>query len=150
MTEIMWVRSHVERLLQDELNVCRAQIDSDDDYPFRRGTAACWVSVFESAGGPMVRVWSHAVIGVKPTVALLREVNEIQQRCLSTAIYWAGGQVVVSQTISPIGLTRPVLAQAMSAVGSVADDVGTLIAATFGGATPYPVEDSESEDEEAA
>ena len=40
MTELLWVRSHVERLLQDEWDACRVAADDDGDYPFRRGTAA--------------------------------------------------------------------------------------------------------------
>lgn len=48
------------------------------------------------------------------------------------------GVVVVSQTISPYGLTGPVLAQALKAVGGLADDIGLLLAGMFNGATPYP------------
>ena len=42
------------------------------------------------------------------------------------------------------------LAQALQAVGAVADDIGVLLASMFGGWTPFPVEESTSEDEEAA
>src|SRR5438876_1766786 len=38
MTELMWIRSHVEVLLQREWDVCRVVPDADGDYPFRRGT----------------------------------------------------------------------------------------------------------------
>jgi hypothetical protein len=46
----------------------------------------------------------------------------------------------VSQTVSAVDLTLPVLAQAVDAVGVVANDIGPLMAGMFGGVTPYPVE----------
>jgi hypothetical protein len=137
MSELMWIRSHVERLLQDEWQACRVEADCDGDYPFREGTAACWVSVMDTEP-IMVRVFAHAATGVKSSLKLLSELNAIQWRALSASISLRGGTVVVEQTISPIGLTQPVLAQAMRAVGGVADDIGLLLAGMFNGATPYP------------
>ena len=139
MSDYQWIRSHVERLLQDEWDTCRVAQDDDGDYPFRAGTAACWVSVLHS-DPIMVRVFAHAAFGVKPTLKLFTELNEIQRTSLSTNIAYGSGVVMVSQTVSPIGLTGPVLAQAMSAVAHTAEDIGTLVAAVFGGSTPFPVE----------
>jgi hypothetical protein len=121
MSQLMWIRSHVELLLQREWDVCRVLSDEDGDFPYRHGTAACYVSVLD-VDPPMVRVFAHAAYGLKRDV------------------------VVVSQTVSPIGLTQPVLAQAMDAVGSVADDIGTLLAAMFDGATPFKHEIPDSEE----
>jgi hypothetical protein len=88
----------------------------------------------------MVRVAASAATGLRATAALLRELNEIQLRALSASVCWHDGSVIVFQTLSPVGLTRPVLAQAIDAVSGVANDVGTLVAGMFGGATPYPAE----------
>jgi type III secretion system-like peptide-binding chaperone len=137
MSEQLWIRSHVERLLQSEWNACRVLVDDDGDYPFRLGTAACWVRVVDE-NPIMVRVFAHAALDVKPSLKLFHELNSIQQRTLSAAAFWQDGTVMVSQTISPIGLTAPVLAQAMKAVGGVADDVGLLLAGVYGGRTPHP------------
>jgi hypothetical protein len=137
MTEALWIRSHVERLLQSEWDACRVPTDCDGDYPFRVGTAACWVRVTDGQP-PMVRVFAHAVSGVKPSMKLLTELNAIQQRTLTAALELQDTTVVVKQTLSPIGLTKPVLAQALRAVGAVADDVGVLLAGMYGGATPFP------------
>ncbi|HEV7192538.1 MAG TPA: hypothetical protein VGN35_04960 [Jatrophihabitantaceae bacterium] len=136
MTEAQWIRSHVERLLQAEWDTCRVIEDDDGDYPFRGETSACWVSIVDSTP-VMVRVFAHAAHGIKPSAKVYAELNDIQSRALSAAVSWSGGVVLVTQTISPIGLTQPVLAQAMRAVMGVADDVGTLIASSFGGSTPY-------------
>lgn len=145
-----WVRSHVERLLQDEWNCCRVEHDGDGDYPFRSGTAACWVSILATDDVPYVRVFAHAAHSIKPTAAMFRELNDIQLRTTSCSIMWASGEVIVSQTISPIGLTGPVLAQAINAVGGVAADIGLLLALTFNGGTPYPADAEVPHDEQAS
>lgn len=137
MSELMWIRSHVERLLQDEWGTAQIVADEDGDYPYREGTAACWVSVMATEP-VMVRVFAHAAIGLKSSLKLLSELNAIQWRALSASISLRGGIAVVEQTISPINLTGPVLGQAMRAVGGVADDIGMLLAAMFNGSTPYP------------
>lgn len=146
MTENLWVRSHVERLLQDEWDACRVSMDEDGDYHFRHGTAVCWVTIMETDDVPFVRVFAHAAHSIKPTVAMFRELNDIQLRCSTVAVAWVAGRVMVSQTISPIGLTGAVLSQALKAVAGVADDIGLLIAGMFNGETPYPAEAPESED----
>lgn len=144
MTEHMWVRSHVERLLQDEWNVCRAKADPDGDYPWRAGTAACYVRVLGDPE-PYVQVFAHAALDVKKSAKLLDELNQIQQRALSAAVRWDHGTVIVSQTLVPIGMDQTVLAQAMCAVSEVASDVGPMIAAVYGGETPFPVRSEGSE-----
>lgn len=145
MSERLWIRSHVEILLQREWDVCRVLTDSDGDYPFRHGTAACYVSVLET-DEPLVRVFAHAAFGLKPSLKVLRELNDMQRRSLTARVELRSDVVVVSQTVSAVGLTQPVLAQAMHAVASLADDTGTLLAAMFDGRTPFDAEVPDSED----
>jgi hypothetical protein len=83
----------------------------------------------------MVRVFAHAATGVRQTFKLLRELNEIQLSARSASIAVAGDVVIVWQTLSPIGLSGPVLRQALTAVGGVADSVGMLVASVFDGQT---------------
>lgn len=135
MSERLWITSHVERLLQDEWGIAELTRDADGDYPFRGERAAGWVQVTKTEP-PMVRVFSYAAVGIKPSLAVLREINDIQCRTLTAQVRWQDGMIVVEQTISPIGLTRPVLTQALQAVMGVADDVGVLFAQLFGGSTP--------------
>ena len=138
MTELMWVRSHVERLLAREWGVCRVETDRDGDFPFRSGTAAGWVSVLE--GPPhLVRVMAHAVYGVRASPALYRELNELNVRALTASALLIDDIVVVQQTLSPVGMTAHTLQQAIASVGWMADDVGTLLAAMFDGSPPHPV-----------
>ncbi len=139
MSELVWIRSHVERLLEDEWGLCRVAADADHDYFYRVGTAACWVSIMDT-DPVMVRVFGHAATGLKRSLKLLTELNDIERRALSVSIVFEHGAVVVAQTLSPYGITQPVLAQALRAVGGVADDIGLLLAGMFGGRTPFPVE----------
>lgn len=139
MTERMWIESHVERLLADEWGLCRVESDADGDFFYRTGAAACWVSVMGTAP-IMVRVFAHAATGLKPSLKLFSELNDIERRALSVSVVLEHDTVVVSQTLSPILLSAPVLAQALTAVGGVADDIGLLLAGMFGGETPFPAE----------
>lgn len=145
MSELMWIRSHVEALLQREWDVCRVVADDDGDYPFRRGTAACYVAVLD-AEPIMVRVFAHAAFGLRPTLKVLRELSEIQRRSLTARVELRHDVVVVSQTVSPVGLTQPVLAQAMNEVATVADGIGPLVAVMFDGRTPFPAQVPHSEE----
>jgi len=138
-----WVRSHVERLLQDEWDTCRVRSDSDGDYFFRAGTAACWVQVM--ADPEYVRVFAHAACGVKPSAKLLTELNQIQARATTVAVFVSGEIVIVQQTLIAHGLNRHTLRQALLAVSTVADDIGQLVAGMFDGQTPFTAEASVDE-----
>jgi hypothetical protein len=145
MTELMWIRSHVERLLQQEWGADEVCADGDADYPFRCGTAMAWVRVIETEP-TMVQVFAHAAGGMRPSLKLLRELNDIELRTLSSSVTLQGSVVLVSQTISPVGLTQPVLAQALRAVSGVADDIGLLLAGMFNGSTPFAADEVHSEE----
>lgn len=139
MAELMWIRSHVELLLAEEWGVCRLTADDDGDWFFRAGTAAGWVSVMDTAP-IMVRVFAHATRGLKPSLKLFTELNEIERCALSASVVLEHDTVVVSQTISPVGLSARVLQQALMSVGGVAGDIGVLLAGMYGGSTPFPAE----------
>jgi hypothetical protein len=139
MSELMWIRSHVRQLLAEEWGTCCVGVDPDGDVPFRRGTAAGWVSVLDSAPA-MVRVFAHAAYGVRSSAKLLRQLNDVQRGSLSARVEFSSGVVLVSQTVNPVGLTGPVLGQAVEAVGGLADEIGCLVAALYDGATPFDAE----------
>ena len=143
MGEMKLVRSHVERCLQEVWDVCRVKTDPDGDYPFSHGTAACFVRI--ERGDPiLVRVFAYAVVGVNRSAKLLTELNDIAGRCRTVSLIWSDDAVIVSQVMHLKGLKRSTLAQACDAVGSVADDIGTMIAAVYGGSTPLGNDDAEA------
>ncbi|OMB89903.1 hypothetical protein A5746_21695 [Mycolicibacterium conceptionense] len=135
MSDIDLARSHVERCLQDLWDVHHVQTDDDGDYPYRRGTAACWISLDEH-DPPIVKAIACAAVGVKKSAKLLGELNEINSRCRTSHVYWSGGSVIVEQSMLAHAVDRRALAHAGQSVASVANDIGTMIATMFGGQTP--------------
>jgi len=73
-----WFRVYVERLLMEQFDTTSLVKDGDGDVPFSKGTSACFVTVEDRPLG--VRVWGMAATGIRPTAAVLREVNELNQR----------------------------------------------------------------------
>lgn len=149
--EVM-LRSHVERCLQDIWDTRELITDADDDYPFRFGTAACWVSLFDGPNSG-VRVFAHAAHGLKSSAKLLREVNELNVQSRWARLALNDGTVRVSAELHWSAVDRLALEHALRAVGQVSDDVGSLLATVFGGSTPFPPEIDErcqSSDDDAA
>ena len=134
------LRSHVERCLQDIWDVHDLVIDDDGDYPYRHGTAMCWVSPF-AGPVPGVRVFAHAAQQLKPSAKLLREVNDLNVRSVWARVAFQSGVVRVSAELHWAAVDRLALEQAARAVGEVADDIGALLATVYGGHTPFPAEE---------
>ena len=78
-----------------------------------------------------------ATTGVSRSARLLAEINQVNSRSRSSWVTWAAGQVLVSQALTGESVTAQALDQASGAVVRVASDVGGMIAAVFGGATPF-------------
>lgn len=136
MHEIEWFRSHVEKLLRDGWEQCQIEVDEDGDFPFRFGTAACFVRVV--AGPPLaVRVVATAATGVRRSAKLLTELNELNAHARSVTTYWCSGAVLVEKTLDATAVNDDTLLRACGEVGAAADSVGTLIAGVFDGATPF-------------
>jgi Putative bacterial sensory transduction regulator len=146
------LRSHVERCLQDVWEQHELIIDGDGDYPYRWGTAACWVAV-QSGPSMAVRVFAHAAHGLKRTAKLLTEINEVNARSRWARVFWDHGRVIVAAELPWTAIDRPALDQFMRSVGTVADDIGAMLAAVYGGQTPLPPEldpQTQSNGEDAA
>ena len=148
MNEITWLRSHVERCLEDHWGVHPLIVDDDGDYPFRCGTARCYVSI-NCADPAFIRVWAFAARVPRRSLKLLSELNDINERARSVNVYWNGDSVIVEQAIHADGVTKETLGQACRAVGGVSADIGMLLAVMFGGETPFPALDTEDQEEES-
>lgn len=142
MDTMTMLRSHVERVLQGEWEVPEVACDEDGDYPFRAGTAQCWVSVLPPVGnGPAsVRVFGYAAEGLKPSARLLRELNEINAASRWCRVYLRGGRVVVSRDLDLAATDDLSVVWACRCVADVASDIGAVLATVYGGTTPHPAE----------
>lgn len=137
---LVMLRSHVERCLQDIWECAELITDADADYPYRYGTAACWVSILDGPE-PGVRVFAHAANGLRPSAKLAREVNEVNDNALWVKVVLAGQLVAVSTALHWSAVDRIALELAVRQVGAVADDVGVLLAGVYGGHTPFPADE---------
>ncbi len=72
--------SHVDGCLQDIWEQHELHTDDDGDWPYRWGTAACWVRLVLDQAQSCVRVFAHAAHGVKGNAAVLRELNHLNGR----------------------------------------------------------------------
>ncbi len=148
ITEML--RSHVEQTLQGIWEQSDLIADEDGDYPFRSKTAVCWVRV---VGGeqPAVRVFAQAACGVPESKNMFRELAELNSCSRWAKISWACGVVAVDQSIHWLSIDRDALERALDAVAVVSDDIGPMIAAIYGGETPFPLDtEAASSDEDAA
>ena len=147
VTELL--RSHVELALRSIWEQSELVVDDDGDYPFRSKTAACWVRV---VGGeqPAVRVFAQAATDVPDGKKMFRELVELNSCSRWAKISWAHGMVVVDQAIHWLSVDRASLERAMESVMVVSDDIGPMIAAIYGGETPFPLDVEASSDEDAA
>lgn len=147
--ELNWLRTYVVQSMEDAFGE-RPEVDDDGDVAIRQGTAACYVSCHDG-GFPVVRVWAIAATGLRPQGKLLREINDVNARSQTAHVYFANGLVYVEQTLHAYGVNQETVSQAFLAVAGVANSIGSLMAMTFGGDTPFPadVEDVDAHDEAA-
>lgn len=129
------VRSHVERCLQDIWDVRVPEADEEGDFPFRTKSCTGWVRL-EPQQPVLVRVFVHAAYEVKPSAALLREINAINARSRLATVSWLAGVVGVHSALPAETLDRATLRLVLDMVSCVADDISELIAAVFGGHAP--------------
>lgn len=142
MNEETCFRAYVEKLLKEIWEQQDITADSDGDYPSRYDSAAVWVRI--EPGEPMaVRVFAHAAHGVKKSAKLLAELNEVTSRSRFTRLVWSGGLIAVDYCLPATAVDAGTLAGAYHVVGSQAAEIGGMVAAVYGGATPFDADTGE-------
>jgi hypothetical protein len=131
----MFVRSHVERCLQEVFETCHVLQDDDGDYPFVCGTSACFVRVAHD--GHDVHVVAIAADKLRSSCKLLTEINEINLSLRAARVQLAVRQLQVVQALPAIACTPDTLRLALDGVRSIAGDIGPMIAAVFDGVVPF-------------
>ena len=144
MEQIAWLRSHVERCMQMVWDDADLETDGDGDYGFRSDSCLGWIRISEQR--PLiVTVYAWAATGLKSSAKLLREVNEINGQARGPKIYLIGECVIVEQAVLASSLDFDSFHYAVRAVCSIADDIGPMLAAVYGGSTCFPAELSDAE-----
>ena len=136
MQHIQWFRAYVEQLLAKVWEQPGLAPDADGDYPFRYGTAACYVRI--EAGPPMtLRVVAQAAVDVRSSAKLLAELNDFNAHAWAVTAYWAENCVVLDHALLAEAVSHETLTRACADVGQAAHDIGVLVAGVFDGRTPF-------------
>lgn len=146
--ELTWLRSYVLRCLEDAFGE-PPELDGAGEPAFRQGTAVCFVTCHDP-GFPVVSVSAMAVLRVRSSAKLLKEINDVNARTQTAHVYYDDTVVHVEQNLHAYGVNDQTLGQAVLAVSKLANDIGSLMAMTFGGDTPYPTEEEADARDEAA
>ena len=91
----------------------------------------------------IISAW--AATGLTSSAKLLREVNEVNGRARGPKVFFDGGYVIVQQALIASSLDVDSFVFAVGAVSSIADDIGPMLAAVYGGSTCFPAELSDAE-----
>ncbi|MEP6666200.1 MAG: hypothetical protein ABJA81_07120 [Nocardioidaceae bacterium] len=141
-----WLAAYVEKCMVEEWGDDFDDLDGfGDAVTYRAGTAAGMVHV-ESDAPVMVRVMAKAVLDVRPTAKLLREINEVNARSRVANVWWNDGDVVVECSLFAEAVNVASLGEACRHVSAVANDIGVGFAAMYDGSTPYPPFANDSEE----
>jgi hypothetical protein len=149
MTYELALRHHVERSLRRDLGL-DGPVEPDDDGDY--GVVGCdsivWVRPMLEGNPALVRVWSIAACGVKRSMSLLSEINDINGGLDLVRVLLRGKDTVVLTTEVEIEAVTPgMLGRLVHHVGYHSGHVGELITTVHGGERPFvPVETTDDAD----
>jgi hypothetical protein len=132
-------RSHVKECAREAFGLTELVVDCDGDLPFSHGTANYYVSV--RSDGRKVKAWSHAVLGVRSSAAVLREVNALNARLEHARAFLVEERLLVEGVLPVDGLTPEDLRELCLEVGTTADEFGQLVSTVHGGVTARSADD---------
>jgi hypothetical protein len=130
--EAEWFRAFVERSLQQMWELPEVVKDGDGDYPFGDESTTAYVTV-EEEQGLGVCVWSYAARGVKGTVRVLREVNDLNISSRLCKVMWRDGAGRVGGRLPADQVSAQSLERACGHVEGIASDIGQMFAVVHGG-----------------
>ena len=130
--EAEWFRAFVERSLQQVWELPEVVHDDDGDYPFGDESTTAYVTV-EEEQGLGVCVWSYAARGVKGTVRVFREVNDLNISSRLCKVMWRDGVIRVELRLPADQVSAQSLARACGHVEGITSDIGQMFAVVHGG-----------------
>lgn len=134
--------SHVQRLLREAFEGFEPEQDDDGDYGFRYGSAMVWITVHPQ--GRLVKVWSFAATGVRPTKAVLQEANDLNVRLSFSRAFAQHGRLELEAIVPVEELTVKWLKTVVLEIAEQADSTGSMVAAVHGGSTCFEPEELET------
>lgn len=139
--------SHVIQGVREAFCMSEVVLDHDGDIPMTGPHATYWLTV--RGDGKRVRAWGFAVMDVKPTAALLREVNNANSSLELCRVLWDNGAVVVVGIAPVENLTGDALGELCCEVEHTLASVGEMIHAVYGGELPRRMTCSDEADHDS-
>ena len=131
MAAIAELRARLEGLLS-ELSDVDIQRTPEGDYPFRWGSASCFVTLVDDDPA-LVSVFGGMLSGVPRTDKLCSALNDINAEIKFGRVFWVRDRVVVATEMVADDLDGSELENAVTAIGRVADAYDTDLQSRFGG-----------------
>jgi hypothetical protein len=130
------LRPYVEQVLKTHLGVDELVRDGDGDYPIRFGSAKYFVRLSDEQP-PVVRVYSHVLVGVRGTAKLYQALNTINQHISFARVFHQGKAVLVATELLAETLDPEELVVACRSIANLADVHDGELKAAFGGETMF-------------
>ena len=127
-----WFRAFVERSLQEVWESSEVFQDEDGDYPYSDGSAMAYVSI-DPEPKLGVCVWSYAAHGVKGSVSVLRELNDLNTGARLCKVMWHDGAIRVELRLPADQVFVESLERACGHVQAMTSDIAELFAVVHGG-----------------
>ncbi len=139
------LRHHVERSLRKDFGLPPLHPDADGDYAVAGEGGVVWTRVALGHEPPLVRVWAPAADGVKKSLALFAEINELNIGLGQVRCTWFERTVLVSAEVEIESVQPGQLGRLVAHVGATARHVGELIATVHGGVAVAVSADADQE-----
>jgi hypothetical protein len=133
MANAEMLQPYVQQKVAEFLGIEKVSLDPDGDIPIRYGSTVCFARLLEGPGGPMLRVFSPFLRGVKKTTKLLERLNDLNARAPYVRLFWLGDQVFCATDLLAENLQPEEIRNAISAVSFAADALDDPLKKEFGG-----------------
>lgn len=133
MANVEMLRPYVEQKVAELLGVEKVNVDDNGNIPIRSGSAVCFARLLEGPTGPMFRVFSPLLQGVKPTPALLERLNAMNADVPYVRFFHIEDVVYCSTDLVAENMQREEIEHVLSAITFNADQIDDLLKNEFGG-----------------
>lgn len=130
------VRAYVESLLERLTDREKVTPDEDGDYPVRFRQALYYVRLVGDTH-PVLQVFSVTLADVPCTQELLEELNRLNADVRFVRVFWVREQVLVESDLVGSTLDPEEFDNACTAVATITDHIGPVLAERFGGRTAF-------------
>jgi hypothetical protein len=142
MATIEMLRPYVEQKIAEVIGADAVTSDPDGDIPIRAGSAVCFARLVEGPSGPMFRVFSPLLRGVKQSRQLLERLNELNVGAPYARFFVLENTVFCASDLLAENIQVEEIANVLGAVSTHADQVDDLLKNEFGGERMIEEDDS--------